>query len=74
MKIGIIIAISISNIKKMIAIMKKWIEKEVREDEKFLNPHSKGEVLLMSKIDFLEIRNEILTNKVKIKHVDNALL
>lgn len=68
-------AISMSNIKKIIAIIKKWIENDIREDEKFLNPHSNGELLFTSKIDFFEIKNEAVINKVKIKTViDNLLI
>jgi hypothetical protein len=64
MKIGSIIAISISNIIKIIAIIKKWIENEIRDEEKFENPHSNGEDLLISIIDFLEIKNDVDINKI----------
>jgi hypothetical protein len=65
-KIGNIIAISISNIKKMIATIKKWMEKEIRGDVKFLNPHSKADVLFKSRIDFLDSKKDKVVSKVRI--------
>lgn len=61
--IGSIRANSISNIRKIIAIMKKWIEKDNRGDEKLENPHSNGEALFKSKYDFFEIKNEVIIRK-----------
>lgn len=47
---GIKITISISKIKNISIIEKKWIEKETRELEKGSNPHSKGEFFSRSLI------------------------
>jgi len=59
-KIGRRIAISISKIKKIIAIKKNRREKGRRAEDLGLKPHSKGEDFSRSIIDFFE------TNKVNI--------
>lgn len=53
--IGIIIIISISKIKKITAIKKKWIENGNRLFDIGLKPHSKGLDFWLSTIDFFEI-------------------
>lgn len=53
--IGIINEISISKIKKMVAIKKKWVEKFFRGDDIFENPHSNGEFFSRLIFFFFEI-------------------
>ena len=53
--IGIIKMISISKIKKITAIRKKWIEKGVRGYDTGLNPHSNGVDFCKSTIIFFLI-------------------
>lgn len=61
--IGIIIEISISKIKNIIAIIKKWVEKGVRADENDENPHSKGEFFSRLKVVFfdnIDVKNNMM--------------
>lgn len=57
---GKIIMISISKIKKIIAIMKKWIENGIRFFDIGLNPHSNGDIFCKSIIDFFLININII--------------
>lgn len=66
---GINNVISISKIKKIIAIKKNCIEKGNRGDEDGSNPHSKGEFFSRSKIVFFDnsVANNITINEIKKK-------
>ncbi len=59
--------ISISKIKKTIAIKKNRIEKGIREVFLGSKPHSKGETFSRSKIVFLENNADNIINNVLIK-------
>lgn len=78
MIIGRIKAISTSKIKKIMAIKKNRIEKGNREDEKGLNPHSKGESFSCSINDFFLSKEEriitIMEIAIIIKDKINRLL
>lgn len=65
-EMGKINTISISNIKKIRAIKKKWIENGIRADESAENPHSNCDLFSRSIIDFFEIKNVIVDNAIKI--------
>lgn len=61
--IGIIIEISMSKIKNIIAIIKKWVENGVRADENDENPHSNGEFfsrLIFAFFDRVDVINNII--------------
>lgn len=63
---GKIIEISTSKIKKIIVIIKNWIEKDSRVRDLGSNPHSKGDIFSWSKLLFFEIINEIKIIKLVI--------
>lgn len=70
---GKIIIISISKIKKITAIKKKWIENGKRLLDIGLNPHSNGFLFCTSVMDFFlinEIRDVITINNNKIKIIN----
>jgi len=73
------IEISISKIKKTIAIKKNRIEKGIREEFFGSNPHSKGETFSRSKIVFLENKVDKIINKdliitAIVKEIDSNLI
>lgn len=63
---GIKSVISMSKIRKMSLIIKKWILNGRRFWEIGSNPHSKGEIFSRSWKDFFEIIKLIKMNKVEI--------
>ena len=54
--IGIIITNSTSKIRKITAIMKKCLEKGIRDDSKGSNPHSNGDDFSRSIIDLVDTK------------------
>jgi hypothetical protein len=64
--IGKIKAISTSKIKKIIAIKKNRIEKGIREEDRGLNPHSKGDNFSRSFFFFFANIEDIIITKKEI--------
>lgn len=67
--IGIIITISISKIKKITAIMKKWIENGNRVYDMGLNPHSNGVAFWLSIITFFLTNTMIIMTITRIRQI-----
>lgn len=64
--IGKIIEISMSKIKNIIAIIKKWVEKGFRAEFIDENPHSNGEFFSRLNFLFLEIVEVIMNVIIRI--------
>lgn len=60
---GIKIVISISKIRKISLIIKKWLLKGICLEENGSNPHSKGEIFSREEGNFLEIKKLIKRSK-----------
>lgn len=65
MYIGIIIEISISKIRNIMAIIKKWVEKGFRAEYRFENPHSNGE--FFSRLNFVFFDRVAIIKNIIIK-------
>ena len=67
---GRIKAISTSKIKKIIAIKKNRIENGIRDEQKGLKPHSKGEAFSCSKFFFFDNREDKIITIYEIKKIN----
>lgn len=67
--IGSMRASSVSKIKKIIAIRKKWIEKGKRGEDIWENPHSKGDLFVRFIFDFIDNKNDIkhIIERIRVK-------